>query len=247
MAERTPTLDKGKYVPVLVVLLIIAAFFIGSLTTKISMLQSGTGTTPGGTAAVPNQPPPNQPNQPDPNKRYGVKEGHLPYLGNKNAKVSIIVFSDFECPFCRRHYFESITRIKKDYLDTGKAKMYFRHYPLEFHKMAKPAALASECANEQGKFWEMHDKIFTEIGLLGDNPTFTADDLKTWALELKVDASKFNQCFDSNKYDSNISDDIQDAASVDVSGTPTTFINGKIVVGAQPYDSFKTIIEEELK
>jgi protein-disulfide isomerase len=89
-----------------------------------------------------------------------VDNGHLPPLGKENAPVVIVEFSDFECPFCKRHFDEAHQEIKKNYIDTGKAVLYFRHLPLEFHPMAKTYAMASECANEQGKFWEMHDKIF---------------------------------------------------------------------------------------
>lgn len=97
--------------------------------------------------------------------KTSVDIGHLPALGDKNSKVTIIDFSDFECPFCRRFFEETFSKIKKDYIDTGKAVFYYRHFPLAFHPLAQPFAQASECANEQGKFWEMHDKIFQEQGV----------------------------------------------------------------------------------
>lgn len=90
-----------------------------------------------------------------------VENGHLPIAGSTNASVTVIEFSDFECPFCRKFWKETYGQIKKEYVDTGKIAFYYRHFPLEFHPMAQPFALASECANEQGKFWEMHDKIFS--------------------------------------------------------------------------------------
>ena len=93
-----------------------------------------------------------------------VDNGHLPALGDKNAKITIVEFSDFECPFCRRYFTETFPQLKKDYIDTGKAVMYYRHFPLAFHPLAQPFAVASECANEQGKFWDYHDKIFKEQG-----------------------------------------------------------------------------------
>lgn len=89
-----------------------------------------------------------------------VENGNLPVLGDENAPVTIVEFSDLECPFCEQFFSGAYPQIKKDYIDTGKVKMYFRHYPLPFHPMAKPAAVAVECANEQGKFWELHDRIF---------------------------------------------------------------------------------------
>ena len=89
-----------------------------------------------------------------------VENGALPVLGDENAPVTIVEFSDLECPFCEQFFTGAYPQIKKDYIDTGKVKMYFRHYPLPFHPMAKPAAVAVECANDQGKFWEMHDRVF---------------------------------------------------------------------------------------
>lgn len=96
--------------------------------------------------------------------KVSVDNGHLPALGDKNAKVTIVEFSDFECPFCRRFFTDTLPQIKKDYIDSGRVVMYYRHYPLPFHPLAQPFAIASECANEQGKFWEFHDKIFQEQG-----------------------------------------------------------------------------------
>lgn len=94
--------------------------------------------------------------------RTTVDTGHLPILGNSNAKVTLVEFSDFQCPFCERFYSDAYQQIKKEYVDTGKVKVYFRHFPLvQLHPMATPFALASECANEQGQFWKFHDKIFT--------------------------------------------------------------------------------------
>lgn len=93
-------------------------------------------------------------------EKQNVSLGELPALGNKNAKVTIVEFSDLQCPFCARFFKDTFPSIKKGYVDSGKVVMYFRHFPLEFHPMAVPFAIASECANEQGKFWKMHDLIF---------------------------------------------------------------------------------------
>jgi len=93
-----------------------------------------------------------------------ISESNIPAFGNANAPVTLVEFSDFECPFCQKYFSESYPQIKKDYIDTGKVKVVFKHYPLSFHPSAKPMAVAAECANEQGKFWEMHDKMFEEQG-----------------------------------------------------------------------------------
>jgi len=170
-----------------------------------------------------------------------------PILGNKNAPVAIIEFSDFQCPFCRAFWEESLPQIKKEFIDTGKAKLIYRDYPLSFHSMAMPSAQAAECADEQGKFWEMHDKIFGEQDKLGQGTvTYAVQDIKGWAAEIGLNASKFNNCLDSGKYKTEVDKDFADGTAAGVTGTPSIFINGRLIVGAQPFASFKAIIEEEL-
>lgn len=99
---------------------------------------------------------------PDSSIRTAVDVGHLPALGDKNAKVTIVEFADLECPFCKRYFVDTFPQIKKEYIDTGKVAYYYRHFPLSFHPLALPFANASECANEQKKFWEMHDRVFQD-------------------------------------------------------------------------------------
>ena len=170
-------------------------------------------------------------------------------LGDPNAPVTIIEFSDFQCPFCRKFYTETLPQIKKDYLLTGKAKLVYRDFPLvQIHPGATPAAEGAECAREQGKFWEMHDAIFDEQGKLGSGTVqFTALDVKKWAANIGLNASKFNQCLDSGKYKQEVEKDLADGSAAGVNGTPATFINGRLVSGAQPFVAFKVIIDEELK
>lgn len=169
-------------------------------------------------------------------------------LGNKNAKVTIIEFSDFQCPFCRTWWKESFSQLKKEYIDTGKVRFVYRDYPLAFHSMAMPSAQATECADEQGKYWEMHDKIFAEQEKLGQGTVqYTVNDIKKWASQIGLNAAGFNQCLDSGKYKAEVDKDFSDGNASGVSGTPSFFINGRLTVGAQPYSVFKTIIEEELK
>ena len=169
-------------------------------------------------------------------------------LGNKKAKVAIIEFSDFQCPFCRSFWKDTLPLIKKEYVDTGKAYFVYRDFPLSFHPGAQPAAEASECAREQGKFWEFHDKIFGEQDKLGQGTIqFGVEEIKKWAGESGLDAAKFNQCLDSGKYKSEVEKDFTDGSAAGVNGTPTLFVNGKKVVGAQPFAVFKTMIEDELK
>lgn len=171
------------------------------------------------------------------------------YLGKENAPVTIIEFSDFQCPFCRKFWKEILPQIKQAYIDTGKARFVYRDFPLvSIHPGATPAAQGAECAREQGKFWEMHDAIFAQQDKQGGGTIqFTADDVKKWAAGAGLDMLKFNQCLDSGKYKQEIEKDLADGSAAGVSGTPATFINGRPVSGAQPFAAFKVIIDEELK
>lgn len=169
-------------------------------------------------------------------------------LGDPNAPITMIEFSDFQCPFCRKFYKETLPQIKKEYIATGKVKLVYRDFPLSFHPGATPAAEGTECAREQGKFWEMHDAIFDEQEKQGSGTIqFTVDDVKKWAAKIGLNTSKFNQCLDSGKYKQEVEKDIADGLAGGVSGTPAVFINGKLVVGAQPFSAFKVVIDEELK
>lgn len=170
-------------------------------------------------------------------------------LGDPNAPVTLIEFSDFQCPFCRKFYKETLPQIKKDYIATGKVKLVYRDFPLvQIHPGATPAAEGTECAEDQGKFWQMHDAIFDEQEKLGSGTVqFTADDVKKWAANIGLDTSKFNQCLDSGKYKAEVEKDLADGSAAGVNGTPATFINGRLVSGAQPFAAFKVIIDEELK
>jgi protein-disulfide isomerase len=165
-------------------------------------------------------------------------------LGNKNAKVAIVEYSDFECSFCKKFWSETLPRIKKEFIDSGKVRFAYRHFPLPIHSGARPAAIASECAAEQGKFWPMHDKIYEE---LGKTKQLTGDNLKEWAAAIGLDAPKFSQCFDGEKYAQKVSDDLTSGQTAGVTGTPTFFVNGQKIVGAQPYETFKQTIEGLLK
>lgn len=227
--------------PFLVALLVIAAFLIGTMYTKISYLEKGT--TAGTVAQAPSQPNQAVPT-PAPGQKVDVGVGRLETLGNKNAKVTMIEFSDFQCPFCRSFWRDTFTQIKKEYIDTGKVRFAYRHLPLGFHPGAIPAAEATECANEQGKFWEMHDKIFQEQDKQGTGTIqFTIDDVKKWAKDIGLN---LDSCLDSKKYAKNVTEDEQTAQKIGATGTPTFVINGQLVVGAQPFASFKTLIDAEL-
>lgn len=169
-------------------------------------------------------------------------------LGNPDATVTIVEFSDFQCPFCRRFWQETLPQIKNEYLATGKAQFVYRDFPLsQIHPGALPAAEGAECAKEQGKFWEMHDAIFEEQAKQGTGTIqFSVEDVKRWAAKIGLDSPRFDQCLDTRTYKQEVEKDLADGASAGVTGTPGTFINGRLIAGAQPFAAFKAVIEEEL-
>jgi len=160
--------------------------------------------------------------------------------GSSNAPVTMIEFSDYECPFCGRYFQQTYPQIVKEYVDSGKVKIVFRDFPLSFHENAQKAAEAAECAGEQGKYWEMHDKLFKNQDALEVNS------LKQYAKELGLNTKTFDDCLDSGKMDSEIQKDFEDGQDAGVSGTPAFFINGIPLTGAQPFEEFKKIIEQEI-
>ncbi len=145
--------------------------------------------------------------------------------GNNDSVVSIIEFSDFQCPYCGKFYNEAGAQIKANYVDTGKAKLYFRDYPLPFHPNAEPAAGAARCANEQSKFWEYHDKLFVSqnewSNLAG---TALSDKFKAYAASLNLNADKFASCISTEKYKDAIAADAAIGQQYGVQGTPAVFI-----------------------
>lgn len=164
-----------------------------------------------------------------------------PVKGDANAPITIIEFSDFECPFCGKFFRETLPLIQKEYIDTGIAKLVYRDFPLSMHENAQKAAEAAECADDQDKFWEYHDKLFENQGTL-DVPS-----LKQYAIDLGLDGSTFDDCLDSDKYADEVKADMDDGTNKgDVGGTPAFFINGIVLVGAQPFAVFKNVIDSEL-
>jgi protein-disulfide isomerase len=178
-------------------------------------------------------------------------EGY-PFMGNKDAKLTIIEFSDYQCPFCSRHLRETMPQIEKDYVKTGKLKYVFRNYPLPFHQQASKAAEAANCAGDQGKFWEMHDRLYANQNALDEK------NLPEHAKAVGLDLEKFQDCLSSGKHAQEIKKDIEDGQKVGIDGTPSfllgfTEANGarvkavKMIVGAQPFTDFKEAIDSLLE
>jgi len=184
-----------------------------------------------------------QPQVPLPGAKVNVDIGHLPVKGT-SSKVTIIEFADFQCPFCERFFKDTESQIIKDYVETGKAKFVFRQYAF-LGKESTWAAEASECANDQGKFWEYHDYLYSHQGQ-ENSGAFAKDKLEGFAQSLGLNMDQFKPCLESDKYASKVSDDMAAGQKVGVNGTPATFVNGQLVSGAQPYANFKTLIDAEI-
>jgi len=173
-----------------------------------------------------------------------------PFLGDKKAPVTVIEFSDYQCPFCRR-YFETVEPQLKDYIKAGKVKFVYRDYAF-LGLESNWAAQAANCANDQNKYWEYHDYLFKNQN--GENQgAFSNANLKKFAGTLGLNVDEFSQCLDSEKYAGEVAKDVSDGSSYGVNGTPATFINGRLVatsdgrsVGAAPFSVFQSIIEAEL-
>jgi len=174
---------------------------------------------------------------PDPGTRYAVKTDGAPVRGPADAKITVVEFLDFQCPFCSRVQ-PTLAQIQKTYGD--KVRIVFKHLPLRIHAQAPGAAAAAEAAHTQDKFWEMHDLMFANQRELSDAK------YQEWAGQIGLDMARFQKDLKSPAVSQRIEADSQEAAKLGVSGTPAFFINGRYVSGAQPFEAFKKVIDEEL-
>ncbi len=242
---------RKSYTPILFGLLVVAAFFLGSLTTKVSYLEKNKGTNvagtkPEGTAPSQSPQPPQAAKSTEKVKPVTDKD-HI--RGSSNAKLTLVEYSDLECPFCKRFH-PTMQDLLKTYGD--KIRLVYRHYPLAFHANAQKEAEASECVADLGgndKFWEYIDKMFERTTANGTG--FALDKLGPLAAEVGVDQTQFQSCLDSGKYEKLVKDQLAEGSASGVSGTPSTFIvnskgESQIIVGAQPIESFKTAIDQQL-
>jgi protein-disulfide isomerase len=181
----------------------------------------------GATTRLPPEPPPAK-----------VELGQAPVKGPANAPVTLVAFSDFECPFCSRAAL-TVRQLEQEY--QGKLRVAFKHQPLANHPNALPAATASLAAHEQGKFWEMHDKLFA------NQTKLDRASLEGYAKELGLDMAKFKEAMDSNKFQAHIAADSAHGSEIGAGGTPTFFVNGRKIVGAKPIEVFRKMVDEELR
>ena len=177
-----------------------------------------------------------------------VETKNSPSLGDPKAPITLVEFTDYQCPFCRKFYTNTLSEIKKQYIDTGKVRFVVRDLPLGFHAKARPAAVATRCAGEQGKFWEMHDALFEGGGKLNRK------DFVRYAEKIGVEDFPFQECLASNRHKESIDRDIADAGKASINGTPgfvlgktaENQIEGSLISGAQSFASFKRQIDSLL-
>jgi protein-disulfide isomerase len=187
-----------------------------------------------------------------PSGRAPISVQGAPFKGDKNAAVTVVEFSDYECPFCGRYFRDTMAQIERDYITTGKVKYVFRDFPLEaIHPKAFKAAEAAHCAGDQGRFWEMHDRLFT------NQSSLDRSQLSGHAKTLALDLPGFEQCLDSGRHGTRIRQSLADGQQAGVRGTPTFFLGhtdadgGSLntpatLVGAQPYANFKQALDRLL-
>lgn len=240
---QDPRFNLGKLVqPLFVLLLIAAAFAIGAMWTQIQFLEKGVQSTVGQPATVGQGAAQPQPPTTLSSEQFSqAVEGGIVVAGAASAPITLVEFSDFECPFCGRFYSQTLPQVEEEYINTGQVRYVYRHFPItSIHPNAEGAALASECANEQGQFRAFHDMIFENQTSIGTS------DLKSYAAQLGLNTTQFNSCLDSKKYQAKVDADTSLGNQLGVTGTPTFYINGQIIPGAQPYEAFQAAFDAAL-
>ena len=231
--------------PIVVAALIIgAAIVAGAMlvrssleasTVQLAALTEAVESAPAAAPAAPSRAA--RPSRPDPNRRYSVNTKGSPVKGNPDAKIAVVEFSDFQCPFCGR-VTPTLDQIQREYGD--QVRVVFKHLPLRIHPKAPGAHAAAEAAHQQGKFWEMHDLIFANQREMSEEKYIV------YAEQIGLDADRFKKDVVAASTKKRIDADAAEASKLGVTGTPGFFVNGRFLSGAQPFSSFKTIIDEEL-
>ena len=257
LKENEKIIKKSTFDRLIIIIIItigIAGFFAGSYTSNLNSDQISQEELKEVIAKLElkilqNQLPSNQPKIP-----LKISTDNDPIIGNPNAPITIIEFSDFQCPFCAKFHIQTLPKIIDEYIKEGTVKLVFRDFPIQsIHSNALPASLAAECANEQGKFKEMHDKLFDKQNEWNNKNIDNVIILfNQYALEIGLEEEKFDSCLRNGKYVEEIQKDLNDGRTYGISGTPGFFIgNDKIgfveLKGAQPFESFKKVIDSQLK
>ena len=230
---------------IFILVLIIFAAAIGVLTYKVFSLEKSVKET---ADKLTNNQAQNAPDNTPP-QIVKVDAGKLPLLGKGSAKVTIVEFSDFQCPFCKSFFDDTSKQINDKYIKTGNVKFAYRQFPLTtIHPNAQISAEASECAQEQNKFWEYHDVLFQNQATWS---TLSTEDvlpsLTKLAEQIGLNTDQFGTCLNNHKYTDAVNADQKAGVAAQVNGTPAFFINGYRLTGAQPFSEFQKIIEQELK
>lgn len=231
----------------------IAAFFIGTFVSNLDSEQVSQEELENAIAELElkileKQLPANQPNIP-----LEISADNDPIIGNPNALITIIEFSDFQCPFCARFHIQTLPTIMEEYIEKGDVKLVFRDFPLQnIHPNAVPASVAAECANEQGKFKEMHDILFERQNEWSNLETVYVIDLfNQYSEQINLEQEQFTSCLSTGKYVKEIQNDLNDGRAYGITGTPGFFIGNQEIgfvelKGAQPFESFKKVIDSQL-
>lgn len=246
---------SGKLVIILSLILIAAAFLTGSLYTKVKLLEKENGLAKDKGSI--NVQEPAVAAKPQQASKGTASVDDDPVLGNKEAPITIIEFSDYECPFCKRHFDQTLPQLIKNYVDTGKVKIVYRDFPLSFHDpMATKEAVAANCARKQGgdkKYFEFHDEIFKRTVSNGNG--LNDEKIQTIAKDLELNIGDFNSCLSDQSQIDEVKKDIADGSAAGATGTPTFIIgkstsngeiNGVLLIGAQPFAAFQAIIDPQL-
>ena len=255
--NENTTLKKSTFNVLVISLIIvagIATFFAGTYVSNLNSNQISEADLDKAIAKLELKILQNQLPAKQPTPQVKISADDDPVIGNTDAPITIIEFSDFQCPFCARFHTQTFPLILEQYIETGKVKLVFRDFPIQsIHPNALPASIAAECANEQGKFREMHDMLFDNQNQWNKQKTVDALSLfSKYATEIQLEQKTFDSCLTSGKYIDEIRKDLDDGRNYGVSGTPGFFVgNEKIgfveLKGAQPFDSFKKIIDAQLE
>ena len=170
--------------------------------------------------------------------RVTVSTDGDPFIGPDKAPVTIVEFSDYQCPYCQVWHQQTFDQLMANY--PGQIRFVYRDLPLPGHPESLPAAEAASCAGEQGAYWQFHDSLFSGQYDLGRSA------YEQYAANLGLDTAAFTACLDDHRYQAEVKADAADAAKLGLNGTPSFVINGRILIGARPFEDFKTIIDEEL-
>lgn len=237
------TIELSKTTIIFGVILLVLGYFVGNVLPVSGGLKLGTPTTTTGGN--------------EPSAQIELSPESDPQLGNENAKVQVYEFSDFQCPFCRKFYTDSFAQLEQEYIETGKILFVYKDFPLEqIHPAANLAAQYSECANEQGKWNDLHKAIFEgqnvlDGGTVRSTVSFGETELNGWAQSAGLDMNTLDACVSSGKYASDVQSDMQQGVKSGVTGTPSFAIGNPekgytLIIGAQPYSVIKQTIDQYL-